>query len=196
MNSNSLLVLIKNPILGHAKTRIARTCGDLEALDIYEQLLTITRNTCAQSEFSISIYYSNFIDTADAWHFGVDKHLQLQAPDLGDRMAAAIKSELLHHDRVAIIGADCPTLTLQHLNVAFDALKNYDSVIGPSVDGGFYLLGLSEFDESLFHGIEWSTANVCKDLMSNLKAANRDYILLEELTDIDEYEDWLAFKEG
>jgi glycosyltransferase A (GT-A) superfamily protein (DUF2064 family) len=77
---------------------------------------------------------------------------------------------------------------------SFNYLDNNEVVIGPSSDGGYYLVGLSKLNKEIFSGIPWSTNEVLKNTLKKLKEKNISYKLLPELIDIDTEEDiikWL-----
>ncbi len=193
-NNTSLIVFAKNPILGKTKTRIARKSGKAMALDIYDELLQATQELCKLSPFPVLVYYSDFLDTRDGWFFAADKFVQVQHQDLGERISKAFDSVLSSNDHTIIIGSDCPFLSVQHIQHAADLLIENDAVIGPSEDGGFYLLGLNKMDGELFHDIIWSTDKVTTQLEENLERLNWSYNRLERLRDIDEYEDYVQWQ--
>ena len=144
---NALIIFIKNPELGKVKTRIARTTGDEKALDIYFQLSKITReNALLLRGVTCYLFYSDFVDSMDNWsNIIFQKKLQIQG-DLGEKMQAAFAEILNLHPRVCIIGSDCPLLSTDILNQAFMGLEKNDFVVGPSTDGGYYLLGMSKYN--------------------------------------------------
>ena len=72
---------------------------------------------------------------------------------------------------------------------AFRALENKQAVIGPSTDGGYYLLGMNEMMPELFEGIEWSTEHVTTETLKKLEEKGASYEMLTALTDIDNEED-------
>ena len=78
-------------------------------------------------------------------------------------------------------------LQSQHLKEAFQKLEQYDTVIGPAEDGGYYLVGLKNRNPLLFKNKNWGTSSVLKDTLADLKDSNIS--LLEELNDIDTYKD-------
>ncbi|CAL5219673.1 g1560 [Coccomyxa viridis] len=86
-----------------------------------------------------------------------------QIPDrnLGQRMAAAMDKVLSSGtQKVVLIGSDCPDISESILQEAFAALQHHDVVFGPALDGGYYLVGLSQPPGKLFEGIHWSTSSV------------------------------------
>ena len=208
---NALIIFIKNPIRGKVKTRLARTMGDEQALDIYLELTKITRNNVLLLRgVTCYVFYSDFIETEDEWstiHF--EKQLQIGS-DLGERMANAFDFVLKKHTSACIIGSDCPTLSVDILQQSFEKLVVFDCVLGPSTDGGYYLLGLknkekdtknNDFDlkktlKRLFNDMIWSTDQVLPNTIKRIKENNQTVSLLPELTDIDEEVDWLIFQKN
>lgn len=203
---NALLIFIKNPVKGRVKTRLARTVGDEKALEIYLELSKITRMYAEMlRDVQCYVFYSDHIDFTDDWrepHF--IKRVQT-GRDLGERMFHAFENVLKHHEKVCIIGSDCPTLTNKEMQQAFDALGAHDFVIGPSTDGGYYLLGMSNSatagSESnsvayLFEEMPWSTARVFAETRERILQHEKTLAVLPELTDIDEEADWLLFQKN
>jgi rSAM/selenodomain-associated transferase 1 len=95
--------------------------------------------------------------------------------------------------KVIIIGTDIPDLSKEIIIDAFVKLNSYDIVIGPSKDGGYYLLGMKKMNSQLFEGIQFSTASVLKETMIKVKELKLTYHLLPELMDIDTEEDLVSW---
>lgn len=185
-----LLIFIKNPKAGKVKTRLAATLGDEKALEVYKALTAYTQKITEEVDVNRQVWYSSFIDEADTWsekHY--EKKLQI-GNDLGARMNNAFDEAFNQGcEKVVIIGSDCPGLTSNHINKAFSKLDDKDCVIGPSEDGGYYLLGLSKKLSELFINREWSTESVLEEAVDTLNFHEFSVELLEELNDIDNEED-------
>jgi rSAM/selenodomain-associated transferase 1 len=105
---------------------------------------------------------------------------------LGDRLAAAFAREFATGARhVVIIGSDCPGLDARRLRAAFAALRRRDVVLGPALDGGYYLIGLARPAPRLFRGIAWSTAGVAAQTLRRARALGLRWHLLPPLRDVD-----------
>lgn len=194
MERNALIVFVRNPEPGKVKTRLAASVGDEAALAIYLELLQITRQVALSVEAERYLWYSHFIDEGDKWPSSdFTKKLQ-QGDDLGSRMAFAFSESLKDHDKAVIIGSDCPYLTPALIEEGFDALDDHDFVIGPATDGGYYLLGMRQFVPEIFQDIQWSTDSVCGETIRKIGQAGARYHLLPVRTDIDEIEDWRAYR--
>lgn len=203
---NALIIFIKNPQLGKVKTRLAKTVGDEKALEIYLELSKITRENCemslrgtrqlrGQSAIKPYVFYSDFINKNDDWSNDIFEKAVQSGDDLGDRMSNAFTFILQNHAKACIIGSDCPTLSVEILEAAFEALDNHDFVVGPSTDGGYYLLGMNGNTppQYLFENMVWSTENVLSETLKRIKAQHKTVALLPELTDVDEEKDWLKY---
>ncbi len=191
--SQALLIFIKNPKKGKVKTRLASTLGDEMALKIYMELLEHTRNLAEQIDATRLVYYSDFIDSNDEWspdHF--EKRVQ-SGEDLGERMANAFREVLKDHQKAVIIGSDCASLTVSIINDGFRHLDPNDFVMGPAMDGGYYLLGMNAFYPEVFQDIEWSTETVAAYTIDKIDAINKSFSLLPLLSDIDHEEDWKKY---
>ena len=187
-SNNLLLIFTRNPELGKGKRRLAATVGDEAALNIYKFLLNhtvkITNNLYAEK----LVYYSDEIWENDIWDnnkFG--KKLQI-GDDLGARMANAFQEGFQNdYQKIIIIGSDMFDLSQEDLENAFKALDKNNFVIGPAVDGGYYLLGMKNYKPQLFKNKEWGTETVLKATLTDLK--DEKVAMLEERNDVDYYED-------
>jgi rSAM/selenodomain-associated transferase 1 len=191
---NHLLIFIKNPIKGRAKTRLAATVGDEEALRIYLELLKHTRNIVSKIDTHRNLFYSHFIDNNDEWNNDdFDKQLQIDS-DLGGKMAAGFQTTFEKGaTKAVIVGSDCASLTTKIVDAAFIKLENNDFVIGPADDGGYYLIGMKKFTPELFQNIDWSTEKVFPQTIDIINKQNKTYALLPILSDIDYEEDWKKY---
>ena len=187
MKKPLLLVFCKNPVLGKVKTRLAASIGEQKALDIYQALLQKTALVLFDVAIEIQLYYSSYIDDNDIFRKNsITKKVQ-SGDDLGIRMANAFNDGFGTHSPIVIIGTDLWTLDVLDIQKAFEVLKTHKTVIGPSADGGYYLLGLQEFIPNLFEEKKWGSPTVLTDTLNDLK--KEDVYLLEEKNDIDTYND-------
>lgn len=185
-----LLIFVKNPEKGKVKTRLAKTVGDDKAYKIYLKLLNFTIQVVKKVDAKKQIWYSSFIDDSDGLG-GPDFKKKLQhGKNLGQRMLKAFQSGFEDHfEKIVIIGSDCPGITPKIINDAFTGLNQNEVVIGPSEDGGYYLLGLRKLIPGIFEDIPWSTEQVFFETVNVLKKEEKDFELLPVLNDIDTAED-------
>ena len=194
----ALIIFVKNPIEGNVKTRIAKTVGHARATEIYRELLEYTRSVGEHlpvEDYTKTVYYGDFINEDDLWNDWA-KALQPEG-DLGTRMKQAFREQFADGaESVVIIGSDCLELQSHHLEEAFQALQTSDVVIGPSTDGGYYLLGMSRLHETLFDEMPWSQPTLMEKTTAALQSQKLSCRLLPPLTDIDEWADYVAAKEA
>lgn len=194
MQAEALLIFIKNPLPGKVKTRLAAGLGAEKALEIYLNLLQITRETVLNLDCRRYLFYSDFIEKKDEWQAAKFRKMLQHEGDLGQRLSAAFEHSLPLHSKAIVIGSDCPDLNEQIIRTAFDRLDYCDIVIGPAEDGGYYLLGMKDFFPELFEGIIWSTDKVLEQTLSKIKAANKTFELCPTLRDLDDASDWEVLK--
>jgi uncharacterized protein len=187
---NALIIFIRNPQLGKVKTRLAKTLGAEKTLKIYLHLLEHTQNISRNANCDAHLYYSDFIDDTDDWDKNIyQKHLQIKG-DLGEKMSAAFKEQFDQgYQKVAIIGSDCLELKTEIIDQAFLTIQENQAVIGPTLDGGYYLLGMSTYLPYLFQNKKWSTNTVFMDTLNDLEKNKVESRLLDVLNDIDEEKD-------
>ena len=94
---------------------------------------------------------------------------------------------------VLLTGTDLPTLPRAHLVEALTLIKRHDVVLGPTADGGYYLIGLRKMVPALFDGIAWSTPSVFAETKKKIEQAGLSLGLLPECRDLDTLEDLKAF---
>ncbi|TXB62804.1 TIGR04282 family arsenosugar biosynthesis glycosyltransferase [Phaeodactylibacter luteus] len=187
----ALIIFIRNPEKGKVKTRLAQGLGEDRALRIYKALLTKTRDTALAVDAQRFLFYSQAIAQNDGWpEQEFDKRLQSEDPDLGVRMHDSFCTALAKAEKAVIVGSDIAQIEPQILEEAFAKLAHHDYVIGPALDGGYYLLGMKTPSPELFTGMAWSTEKVFQDTVGRIRQLNRTYDTVPALSDIDFAEDW------
>jgi uncharacterized protein len=194
LDMDALIIFVRNAVLGKVKTRLAASIGDEMALRVYQKLLAHTRETCAQVDGQRLVYYSDHIDPEDSWGAGLFKKRVQSGADLGARMGNAFQTCFNQEKstKALIIGSDCPDLTPKLLTQAFEALDQSDLVIGPALDGGYYLLGLRAYHAELFENMQWSTDQVASETIARAEKVNLKIHQLPVLRDVDELADLQA----
>ena len=188
MNKNLIIVFVRNPELGKVKTRLAKTIGDKGALKIYTLLLKHTESVLYKASSDKVVYYSEEIQNKDLWDNALYQKKLQKGADLGARMQAAFETAFKDsYEKVVIVGSDLFDLKPTHIENAFTALENHDVVLGPSLDGGYYLLGMKKMHPAVFKNKQWGTDSVLESTLKNLNQQNVK--LLEPLNDIDTFED-------
>lgn len=187
-NKELLLIFIRNPILGKCKTRLAASVGDRNALDIYNVLLLHTQKITQGLAVDKWVCYSDYIEENDVWRSPEYQKKLQQGQGLGNRMANAfIDGFSKGYKKIIIIGSDMYDLDQKEIEAAFSTLETNDYVLGPAMDGGYYLLGMKTLMPDLFVGKAWGTDTVLKNTLAHL--TNEKYSLLSPKNDIDYYKD-------
>jgi rSAM/selenodomain-associated transferase 1 len=190
MQQQAIIIFLKYPELGRSKTRLAATVGNENALKIYRELLKHTHQITKNLDCHKFLFYDKESPNKMQWEEKEYHHLVQVESDLGGRMKNAF-AEILNkgYQRVLIIGSDCYELTENIINEAFNLLKQNHAVIGPAIDGGYYLLGLTKLINNLFEDVEWSTNKVFTATVKNLNQQKIKFATTITLSDIDVYED-------
>ena len=193
MNTDRLIVFVKNPVPGQVKTRIARSVGEHKAVEVYRHLLVYTQQLVKSFAAQCVVYYGDFVNPNDGWN-GYPKQQQTGA-DLGERMLNAFQEQFVTGaKKIVIIGSDCLDITPDHLLQAIDVLDTVDVVIGPATDGGYYLLGINQLHPFLFQEMPWSQPELCQRTEWAVLQHGLTFARLDELTDIDEWADYERYE--
>lgn len=196
----TVVVFAKEPVPGTVKTRFCPPCDAAQATELYRAFVRDTIALVARAEPSAMLMAydagASGGDPAwlreaagDGWVF-VDQG----AGDLGDRLVR-ITGRFVGAGPVAIIGSDSPTLPGASLREAFRALESVDAVLGPTLDGGYYLVGLRRPMPELFRGIPWSTERVWRESLGRLAQTGAEWHELPRWYDLDSADavrHWLA----
>lgn len=187
----ALIIFVKNPEPGKVKTRIAQTMGNEKAVAIYQQLLLHTKKETQLLDCDKFIFYADHIVTNDLWPTSVFHKRTQQGNGLGERMFHAF-DELCKagYEQVLIIGSDCMELNSSVIAEGFQQLNTNELVIGPTCDGGYYLLGMRWLIPALFNNKPWSTDQVFAETIADASKIGLRYFLLPTLSDIDTETDW------
>lgn len=191
-----LMVFARNPRPGRVKSRLAETMGNKRALEIYHRLLDHTRRVALEVEADRQVWFTRPAGGGEHWpEEEFERRLQ-RGDGLGARMLSAFREAFRSgYGRVVVIGSDCADLRAGHLRRAFRELREHPVVLGPSADGGYYLLGTSRFLPSLFRGVEWGTERVLDRTLETARVSGLQVARLTELNDVDTESDWIAARE-
>jgi len=117
--------------------------------------------------------------------------------DFGERFSNSVKSAFdLGYSSLIVLGNDCPDISSAIIKNSFEKLGAENSaVVGPSVDGGFYLLGINEYNSGLFKNIAWQTNRVLGQLCDNAEILGKSLQFESVLADIDNNRDLISWFE-
>lgn len=197
MNRDLLIVYVKNPEEGRVKSRLIPQLGEYLATSVYSVLLKNLSNVLNILEIPVRISHDGKFP---------EKGLNLKVPhsrseqsgkDLGERMYNDLFVALKEgYERVCLVGSDIPNLDGSIISKAFESLNDNDLVLGPTFDGGYYLIGIhrdTHLKRKWFQGIPWSTSTVLDDTINKLSGYKINYGLLPLLRDLDTPEDLEKF---
>ena len=193
----AVLIFVKYPEPGRVKTRLAATVGAEQAAEIYERMVAEVFATLPGDAVAIVCFDpAARSEEIRQWIGGLAAektlHFLPQATgDLGERLESAFAEVFaLGFGQVAAIGTDCVEIDAAIFHETWTALGQHDVVLGPSEDGGYYLIALAAPCAPLFHGIPWSSACVLADTLARAAAADLRVHLLPVRFDVDTEEDW------
>jgi hypothetical protein len=194
MDDRCLLFFMKYPERGRVKTRLAASMGDERALELYKRFLLNILSTLNKGTFLfyLCFYPADALESLRKWMGRDYLYMPQQGVDLGERMKNGFTEAFdSGFKRVLLIGSDIPGLPLEFIEEAFASLKEKDAVIGPSLDGGYYLIGFRDkkFSPQVFKGILWSTERVFEETMKILEREGSTIHTLKPLRDIDTIDD-------
>lgn len=196
--SSALIIFAKAPVPGQVKTRLQTRLSADECASLHSSFIIDTIKL-ARDAGAADIFLACHPDVEDPFFkkissdFGVALIPQ-NGNDLGDRMENAIDKGLkMGYEKVIIIGSDSPDLPPEYIRKGFKMLDLSDMVIGPSADGGYYLIG-GRIKLDVFEGIPWSTSSVFEMTLKKAEKQGRRYSVLNEWYDIDTWEDLQRFR--
>lgn len=190
--SNCLIIFGRYPIPGRVKTRLISCLGPVGAAqlqkDLTEDILKKARSISYMTDL-IFFFEGGSKYLMKRW-LGKDIYYSPQhGTDLGERMQQAILyAQKKGYEKIVLIGTDIPKIAPDQIKEAFFLLDKYDVVIGPSEDGGYWLIGMKRL-HNIFEGVDWGTNKVFFQTMRLVKKHRLSIYLLDELVDIDDPDD-------
>jgi uncharacterized protein len=197
---NCVLLFVRAPEKGMVKTRLARVLGEEAALEHYKDFVEKEMETLSEGNFDTAVCYCPPESKAvvEKW-LGVDRKLIPQSgKDLGERMADAFSNAFsMGYRKVLLIGSDLPDLPLAIICEAFEELDRADAVVGPALDGGYYLIGFcrGSYSKNAFRDIPWGESSVFGKTLLRFGEESLRYHELPPWRDIDDYGDLLWYLE-
>ncbi len=187
-----LIVFTRYPEPGKTKTRLIPALGEVGAAKLQRQMTEYTLSLVeAIPRLSTEVRFAGGDKQLMRDWLGSELMYQEQGEgELGVRMARSLSSAFQSHaTQVIIIGTDCPSLNAEILTTAFHQLQQHDLVLGPALDGGYYLIGLQQFIPELFININWGTDQVLAQTVKIAQYLDLSVFYLSKLADIDRPED-------
>ena len=197
MTKNALIIFIKTPIPGLVKTRLQPDLTETESAELYSAFLKDLDHTFYNQDEFVCWYA---VSPENFQKDPLDKIIHLknyfiqEGQDLGERMNHAFQALFSKgYNRVVLIGSDLPTISVDIIRQALEGLESNGCMVGPSRDGGYYLIALSRLFSDIFEKLPWSTSDVLKKTIDILVKKGLTYSLLPESEDIDTYKELISF---
>lgn len=198
----ALIIFAKAPLPGQVKTRLCPPLTPDEAATLHGTFVLDVLERSGDAQRRARVAFDRHLccaPSADHVYFkilgarhGVGLDTQT-GEDLGTRMLHAFETLFARgYRRVLVVGTDIPTLSPGLLNEAVEHLDDHDVVLGPALDGGYYLIGLTRPVPELFLDVPWSTADVLAVTQRIAAGLNLRVVLLAPQRDIDRLEDLQA----
>ena len=196
MAHNAVIVFCKPPVAGRVKTRLIGAWSARQAAEIHEACV---KDTIAMVNALPGAQRWLYIAANRAAAQRMAVHLQIGAnwkvvtqrgADLGERMRNAIEEQLrAGAEKVVIVGTDSPWMGREQIARALRLLDKTDVVLGPSEDGGYYLIAARQLASKIFSEIPWGTSAVMPQTLRALRATRTTFRLLKWDFDLDRPED-------
>jgi rSAM/selenodomain-associated transferase 1 len=175
-------------VAGEVKTRLEPALSAEQARDVYVAFIADFFARLQDSKYRPTVFLSG--ERTRELDEVLDPKYPVAAQgdgDLGARLTAAFAGLLRSPgDRAVIVGSDSPDLPLVYLKRAFRSLKHRDVVIGPAIDGGYYLIGLRAPAPAIFRDVHWGTANVLDETLDAIERERLSLALLPPWYDVDD----------
>lgn len=185
--ASRLVVMVKEPVAGRVKTRLAREVGAVRAAAFYRTTSSalLARVYCPNRWHTQLAVAPDAAVTSRAWRNYTRR--RQGSGDLGKRMQRILDTE--PPGPVVVIGTDVPTVTATHIAAALKSLGSHDAVFGPSPDGGYWLAGFKRRPRipRAFASVKWSSRDTLAHTLANLSGLS--VARIDILADVDEVSD-------
>ena len=194
MEEKCILLYLKYPEPGHVKERLASHFGEDLVTELYRNFVLdslVTLGGC-DAHLKLCFYPPEREEQFAQWIGNIYTYWPQRGGDLGERMKNSFSDAWGEGYHYAVItGSDIPDLPRAFIDDAFLKLQNNDVVIGPALDGGYYLIGFRRdtFFSGVFDGIIWGTETVCEKTLNKLEKEGLAVFTLPKWCDIDTPED-------
>ncbi|MCI0391959.1 MAG: TIGR04282 family arsenosugar biosynthesis glycosyltransferase [Acidobacteria bacterium] len=199
----ALVLMAKAPREGEVKTRLLGALSPEEARRLYVAFLSDTFALMEEvmeerEDLTIALCYAP--EGEEEAFEEVEREGSIMIPQRGENLGARLTNCFtdlftLGFESVVVIGADSPTLPGEHVFDAFECFETDDDVvIGPTEDGGYYLIGMRKLHKRIFEEIPWGGAGALEATIERAKEAELDLVLLPEWRDVDTPEDFERLK--
>ncbi|WP_448905047.1 TIGR04282 family arsenosugar biosynthesis glycosyltransferase [Gemella sp.] len=195
---NRIIFFTRVPKVGTTKTRLYDFVSPDTAVEIQKKLMKKNYSVLKECGEEVVVYHDGqSIDDKVMEHILENREFSYQVGEtLGDKMYNAIEDELKNSDKVILLGSDIFNLQENMIHTAFEKLDKYDVVINPSVDGGYFLIGMKKAIKEVFDLPSYGDNTVLENLLTVCNEQNLSYYLGEAGLDVDTKEDLLLAETG
>lgn len=186
----ALGIFAQAPVPGRVKARLAAEVGPSTATEVYWRSGRQVVSTLLGAGYRTVVWYAPASEAGFVREWLDDLGRFELRPQGGGSLGGRLTAAFLRHfrdgaDRVVIVGTDCPGIDRRLILDAFGALGAADVVMGPTLDGGYYLLGLRSPEPLLFHNISWTSGAVAAQTRTRAQALGLRVRTLRPLRDLD-----------
>ena len=197
-NKQAIIIFSRLPIGSETKTRLASLLNEQQReilhvamwADIFSEVMNLS------GKINIFLYWTGSGDINNYKKFIPENFIlrQQTGGNLGEKMNNAMR-EIFYtgYNRVVLIGSDIPSVRHENIERAFDSLNHSDVVIGPSEDGGYWLIGMKKFIPDSFNISKWGNSSVLNSTIKKLNDSGTIYNLADTLQDLDTPDDIKIF---
>jgi len=194
LKESCVIVFVKYPDPGEVKQRLARQIGSTAAAQLYQSMVKDQLHTLQQTQLPLYLLFtpSHEEENVSQWLGSQYSYIPQQGENLGQRMHHAFTSLFQHgYARVILLGSDIPDVPFEYLTQADHSLALHDVVIGPAVDGGYYLIGFNKhsYHSSVFDDISWGLDTVLSQTRDRIDKLHLSSHQVPVWYDIDTIED-------
>lgn len=195
---NKIIFFTRVPKIGTTKTRLYDFVSPENAIEIQKKLMKMNYSILKESGEEVVVYHDGQSSDDNTMKDILENRgfSYQEGKTLGDKMYNAIEAELKNSDKVILLGSDIYNLKKDMINIAFEKLDNFDIVINPSIDGGYFLIGMKKATKEVFDLPSYGDNSVLENLLSVCKEQKLSYYLGESGLDIDTKEDLLFAETG
>jgi uncharacterized protein len=187
--NDRVVIMAKWPLLGRVKTRLAAQTSGTFAFEIYRSLFEHAVRFWQQSPFHATLYLDGAPQLPAT---GLPSIRQVNG-HLGARMHAAVLEQRdAGGEKILVVGTDCPGMSHELIQRAYNCLDYADVVLGPAFDGGYYLIGVRKDCPELFGALDWGTSGVLSHSIKLCRSFGYSVVTLNMMRDLDTLDDFQA----
>ncbi|MBQ0041339.1 MAG: TIGR04283 family arsenosugar biosynthesis glycosyltransferase [Clostridiales bacterium] len=192
-----MIVFTRVPVPGQTKTRMMPYFTPEQCADLHRCFLQDVSRQVKKVDADIIVSYTGGNPDQLEQIFGKKvMYIEQIGDGLGNRMADAIrKAHETGYDKIVLIGTDVPELEAETLDAAFAMLDACDVVMGPTEDGGYYLIGMKEAHQQAFNVKKYGEASVLEETLKGISDAGLTAVTIDSYDDIDTPEDAHGYRE-